>query len=121
MELRQRPDPFDSALAQHLYENPHHFILFDNTSIIAPVKGLMQVFREAVEVKKHIHLKITLNRDTAETHLIPIYDEISNSDCFYIRPQNYVLQSNTVSDNTLPGKRLAFKSALFKMKSWNTI
>jgi len=52
MRLRQRPEIFYSAFAQHLYENPYYFILFDSTSIIAPVKGLMQVFREAVEIKK---------------------------------------------------------------------
>ena len=34
MRLHQRPEIFDSALAQHLYHSPHHFILFDSTSII---------------------------------------------------------------------------------------
>jgi len=52
MKLRQTPETFDSALAQHVYDNPYYFILFDNTFIIAPVKGLMEVFREAVEIKK---------------------------------------------------------------------
>jgi len=30
----QRPETFDSALAQHVYDNPHHFVLFDVASII---------------------------------------------------------------------------------------
>jgi hypothetical protein len=116
MRLRQRPEVFDSALGQHMYGSPHHFILFDETSIVAPVKGLTQVFREAVEMKKHIHQKVALNRDTGETFLSPIYDEIINSDHFYIHPQNYIVQSNRISNNNQTGKRLAFKSALRKMK-----
>ena len=114
--LCQRPDIYDSALPQPVYDNPNHFIVFDNKSIIAPVKGLMQVFRKAVEIKKHIHLKITFNRDTGETTLSLIYNEFNNSDHFYIRPQNYNSQCNRVSDNTLSGKRLAFKNVLHKIK-----
>jgi hypothetical protein len=72
----QRPEVFDSALAQHVYENPHHFILFDEASIVAPVKGLTQVFREAVEIKKHIHQKVALNRDTGEIFLIPFMTKL---------------------------------------------
>jgi hypothetical protein len=116
MRLRQRPEVFYSALAQYVYESPHHFILFDETSLVPPVKGLTRLFREAVEIKKHIHQKVALNRDTGETFLSPIYDEIINSDRFYIHPQNYIVQSNKISDNNLTGKRLAFKSALRKIK-----
>ena len=118
MRLRQRPEIFYSAFAQHLYENPYYFILFDSTSIIAPVKGLMQDFRKAVELKKkkHIHQKVALIRDTGETSLSPVYDNMINSDRFHIYPQIFVTQSNKISDNNLPGKRLAFKSAVRKMK-----
>ena len=52
MGLRQRPETFDFTFAQHVYDNPHHFILFNNTSIIVSVKGLLWVFKEAVEIKK---------------------------------------------------------------------
>ena len=118
MELCQRPETFDSALAQHVYDNPHHFVLFDNTSIIAPVKGLIQVFREAVEIKKYIHRKVALNRDTGETYLSPIYNELINSDRFYLNiKKNHILQPNLISDDVLPGKRLAFKNALYKLKN----
>ena len=82
----------------------------DSTSIIAPVKGLMQVFREAVEIKKHIHQNVALNRDTGE-----------NFDRFQIHLQIYVPQSNKISDNNLPGKQLIFKSAVSKTKLWNVI
>ena len=32
--LHPRPKNFDSALAQHVHNNTHYFILFENTSII---------------------------------------------------------------------------------------
>ena len=97
MRLHQRPEIFDSTLAQPLYDNKHHFILFDSTSIITSVKGLVQVFREAVEIK-------STYRDIGETSTSPIYDKIIDSDRFHIHPQIYVAQSNKVSDNNLPGK-----------------
>jgi len=94
MGLRQRPETFDSTLAQRVYDILKYFIVFDNTSIIIPVEGLIQDFRKAVEIKKHIHVEVALNRDTGDTFLSSIHDEIINSDRFYIRPQNYVSQSN---------------------------
>ena len=38
--LRQRPDIFHSALAQHLYDSPHHFILFDSISSLVSKLGM---------------------------------------------------------------------------------
>jgi len=64
MGLCQSPEIFDSALARHLYDNPHHFILLDNTSIIVPVKDVMQVFRDAMKIEKPVHQKVALNGDT---------------------------------------------------------
>ena len=32
--LHQRPENFDPALGQHVHNKPHHFTLFENTSII---------------------------------------------------------------------------------------
>jgi len=92
MRLRQRPVIFYSAMAQNFYDNRHYLSLFDSTSIIAPVKGLMQVFSEAVEIKKHTHQKVALNRDTEDTSLSPIYGKIINSDPFQMHPQIYVTQ-----------------------------
>ena len=105
MGLRQRSEIFYSVLAQHLYDNPHYSILFNNTSIIALVNVLMLVFREAIEIKKkHIHGKVSLNRDTRATFFSPNYDEIINSNRFYLHPQNYFVQSNRIPDNNLHGK-----------------
>ena len=50
----------------------------------------MQVFSEAVEIKKHTHQKVALNRDTEDTSLSPIYDKIINSDRFHKIPQIFV-------------------------------
>jgi hypothetical protein len=52
-----------------------HFILFDETFMIAPVNGLMRIFREAPETKKRIHKNVT-----HETYLISIYIELINPD-----------------------------------------
>ena len=83
----------------------------------------MQVFREVVEIKKHIHEKVALSRDTGDTSLSPIYDTIINSDhifhiksIFHINPQTFVAQRSKISDIDLPEKRLAFKSAVSEMK-----
>ena len=111
MRLHQRPEIFYSALAQHFYDSSYHFILFDSTSIITPAKGLMQVFRKTVEKLKHLHQKVAVNRDMGETSPSLIYDKIINPDRFHINPQIFVVQSNKISGNNLPGKRLAFKSA----------
>ena len=42
--------------------------------------------------------------------------EIINSDRFHIHAHIYVAQSNKVSDDNLPGKRLASKSAVSMVK-----
>jgi len=81
----------------------------------------MQVFREAVETKKHLYQKVALNRDTGETFLSSIYDESIILIVFTYIHKNYVVQSNRISDNNLPGKRLVFKSSFRKMKLQNAI
>jgi len=78
---KERPG---SKVTKKVYENPCRFILFDNTFIIAPVKGLMEVFREAVEIKKKSsHRKVAINIDTAKTDFSPIYTELINFDRSY--------------------------------------
>ena len=39
--------------------------------MLPPVKGFIQIFREAVEIKKDMYKKLTLNKDTGETYLRP--------------------------------------------------
>ena len=67
-------------------------------------------------MKSRIFFNTSLNRNTGKTSLSPIYDKIINSDRFHINPKIFVALSNKISDNNLPGKRFAFKSALRKMK-----
>ena len=117
MEPHQTPETFDSALAQDVYDNTHHFILFDNKSTIAPLKGLMQVFREEVEIKKNIPRKVDLNIDTGETYLSPIYTEVINSDHYYLNQLSHIWQLYLICDCVLPRKRLAFKNAMYKLKN----
>ena len=74
---KKKMETGDFALAKQVYDISQHFILFDPL-IIAPVKGIMQVFREAVEIKKHVHRKAPLNTDTGKTYLSPIYSGLIN-------------------------------------------
>ena len=74
----------------------------------------MQVLRDSFEIKKHIHLKVALDRDTGETFLSLIYNELINSDCFYIHSQDSFLQPNRIPDNTVPGMQLALKVLYIK-------
>jgi hypothetical protein len=45
---------------------PHHSILFDQTKIVDTSLGLLQSFREIIEVKKIIYGGISINRDEGE-------------------------------------------------------
>ncbi|XP_065573268.1 uncharacterized protein LOC136035407 [Artemia franciscana] len=52
LRLENKNDNFDSALAQHIYENPAHLVLFEEATLISTVNGLPQSFKEAIEIKK---------------------------------------------------------------------
>ena len=49
-----KPEDFTSALSEHIYNYPNHFILFENVSLISRDQGLEQIFRETIEIKKKI-------------------------------------------------------------------
>jgi len=61
MKLHQRSKNSDSALAQHVCDNQHPLILFENASIISFVKGLLQVSGESVEIKKYMYQTLAHN------------------------------------------------------------
>ena len=42
---------FDSALSSHVFENPSHKILFEESPIISNDLGIRQVVREAIEIR----------------------------------------------------------------------
>jgi hypothetical protein len=46
---------FDLALALHIFENPTHLVLFDETTLISIVNGLPKYFKKVIEIKKKIH------------------------------------------------------------------
>jgi len=76
--LRQnkKPDTFESAIAGHVYNFPHHSILFDQTKIIDKSVGLLQSFREIIEIKKIIYGGISINRDEGEFKINSIYNSL---------------------------------------------
>ena len=53
LRLENKNDNFDSALAQHIYENPDHLVLFEEATLISTVNGLPQSFKRAIEIKKN--------------------------------------------------------------------
>ena len=52
LRLENKNDNFESALAQHIYENSDHLVLFEEATLISTINGLPQSFKEAIEIKK---------------------------------------------------------------------
>ena len=94
MRLHQYSNKFSSALAYHIYDRPEHWVLWNNKFIPDPVKGLMQVFRQAIEIQKHTHQKFALGRDTGEAYLRKNYNVLIGSNFLYLsRDFNSVYQN----------------------------
>ena len=51
LRFENKNDYLDSALVQHIYENPDHLVLFEEATLISTVDGLPQSFKEAIEKK----------------------------------------------------------------------
>ena len=68
LRFENKNDNFDSALAQHIYENPDHLVLFEGATLIPTVNGQPQYFKEAIE-KKNINRNLAINRDTGDISL----------------------------------------------------
>ena len=59
-----------------MYNFPHHSILFDQTKIVDKSAGLLQSFREIIEMKKIIYGGININRDEGEFKINSIYNSL---------------------------------------------
>ena len=58
LKQNTKPEDFTSALSEHIFNFPNHFILFENVSLISRDQGLKQIFRETIEIKKKIYSRI---------------------------------------------------------------
>ena len=67
---------FDSALSSHIFENPNHYVLFDETILISNDLGIKQTVREAIEIKRNLNNNKSLNRDLGEYTLNPMYTKL---------------------------------------------
>ena len=67
---------FDSALSNHIFENPNHFVLFDETILISNDLGIKETVHEAIEIKRNLNNNTSLNRDLGEYTLNPMYTQL---------------------------------------------
>ena len=115
-----KPEDFTSALSEHIYNFPNHFILFESVSLISRDQGLKQIFRETIEIKKKLFKNNSINRDTGEFGLNSIYDNllssnkvnITSSKSYDLCPRNMSDKSNEPEPKR--SKRLASAVALKK-------
>ena len=69
LQLRKPPETFVSALAEHTFFYPEHFIQFDEATAISNDRDFSQWAREAIEIKKHIFANLSINRDTGNLNI----------------------------------------------------
>ena len=67
---------FDSALSSHVFENPSHKILFEESTLISNDLGIKQVVWEAIEVRLKININTSLNRSLGEYSLNAIHTNL---------------------------------------------
>ena len=53
LKQNTKPEDFTSALSEHIFNFPNHFILFEKVSLISRDQGLKQTFRETIEIRKN--------------------------------------------------------------------
>ena len=71
---------FNSTLSSHVFENPSHKILFEESAIISNDLSIKQVVREAIEIRLKINDNISLNRDLGEYSLNALYINLIKND-----------------------------------------
>lgn len=122
-----KSEDFTSALSEHIFNFPDHFILFENVSLISRDRGLKQNFRETLEIKKILFKNIALNRDTGEYGLNSIYDNLLKSDRVKFNSPNVVdlcpnvISLNANEPNPRRSKRLASAFALKRIRDLNNM
>lgn len=125
LKQNTKPEDFTSALAEHIFNFPNHFILFENVSLISRDQGLKQTFRETIEIKKILFKNNSINRDTGEFGLNSIYDNLLRSNKVNITsPKSYDLcpRNTSVKSNEPEPKRsrrFASAVALKKIRAIN--
>ena len=76
---KKKTENFYSALSEHIFNNPlcvclpDHTVLFNQASLISHDKGIVQHYREAVEIYKYQHLGLALNRDSGDLRINESY------------------------------------------------
>ena len=76
LKSRNKSISIDSALSNHIFENPNHYVLFDETILISNDLGIKQTVRKAIEIKWNLSNNTSLNRDLGEFTLNPMYTKL---------------------------------------------
>ena len=74
LQLNKPPEIFVSALAEHSFFQPERFVQFDEVTAISDDRGFSQLAKETIEIKKHMFGNLSVNRDTRNLNIDPIYD-----------------------------------------------
>ena len=126
LKQNKTPETFESAVAEHLYNFPHHSILFDQTKIVDTSVGLLQSFREIIEIKKIIYGGTSINRDEGEFGINSIYNSLIKMQARYSTNTDFNNISETKDDlankgqnglNDEKSKRTAAKLATKRIHS----
>ena len=99
--------------------------MFENISLISRDQGSKQTVRETIEIKKILFKNNSINRDTGESGLNSIYDNLLRSNKVNnTSPKSYDLCPRNMSDNSNEpepkrSKRFASAVALKKIRAIN--
>jgi len=58
LKHNQKPETFESAVAKHVFDFPHHDFLFDQTKIVVTSGGLLLKFQRNYRNKKKISIGV---------------------------------------------------------------
>ena len=107
---------FDSAFACHIFNNPSHTILFENSSLISNDFGVKQVVRESIEISLKVNNNISLNRDLGEYSLNSLCSNLIKNDRtkYFTKPIYNSIEPVTKRPLSQAGKnaRLALKTCI---------
>ena len=105
-----------------MFNNPDNTVLFNQASLISYDKGIVQHYREAVEIYKYHHLGLALNRDSGDLRINESYFGFlkREADTLVIPEINVepISQShNQMHHQSLRSQRVSARNTMVKIKN----